>query len=296
MEKEVNDMLKFSVIVPCYNAEGPIRTCLNSILAQTYENFEVIVINDGSTDNSKAILDEYEEKDSRVHAYHFENSGVAITRTRGTTLAQGDYVIFVDSDDTINPKLLEALGNTIITNKNPDIVRYQVNLVGDDESKDHQRYNWLEEAGTMLSGMDALMLWSKPGKKYAVYWLFAFKREIFFKFQIAASNLRCYEDVALIPILIASSQSVICIDYIGYNYICNNSTSLTNIASMEAERERAIAFWYACDYAITNFVKLDNISGRDIAFFTQDYMRRLKKKYDSLPESLKKEFKPLYQI
>lgn len=289
-------MLHFSVIVTCYNAEGSIRDCINSILAQTYESFEVIVINDGSTDNSKAILDEYVKKDPRIHAYHFENSGVAIARTRGSNLSQGDYVIFVDSDDTINPNLLATLKSTIVANKNPDIIRYQVNLVGDDEHKDHQRYNWFKEAGTMLSGMDALMLWSKPGKKYAVYWLFAFKRRIFFKFPIASSELLCYEDVALIPILIASANTVVCIDYLGYNYTCNNSTSLTNVASIEAERARAIAFWYACDYAITNFVKLDNVTGRDIAFFTEDYLRRLKGKYNSLPESLKKELKSLYQF
>lgn len=289
-------MLQFSVIVPCYNAEGSIRDCINSILAQTYGNFEIIVINDGSTDNSQVILDEYVKKDPRIHAYHFENSGVAISRTRGTNLSQGDYVIFVDSDDTIDSNLLATLKTTIVANKKPDIIRYQANLIGDDEHKDHQRYNWFKETGTILSGMDALMLWSKPGKKYAVYWLFAFKRGIFFKFPIAPNELRCYEDVALIPILIASAKTVICIDYLGYNYTCNNSTSLTNNASIESERARAIAFWYACDYAITNFVKLNNITGRDIALFTEDYLRRLKGKYDSLPESLKTELKSLYRL
>lgn len=121
-------MLFFSVIVPCFNAEKTLRGCLNSILTQTYNNFEVVVINDGSTDKSKAILDEFVKKDQRVHAYHFRNAGVAISRTRGTSFAEGDYVIFVDSDDTIDPNLLATLETTIINNHHPDIVRYQVNL------------------------------------------------------------------------------------------------------------------------------------------------------------------------
>lgn len=289
-------MLFFSVIVPCFNAEKTLRSCLNSILPQTYNDFEVVVINDSSTDNSKAILDEFVKKDQRVHAYHFHNAGVAISRTRGTNLAEGDYVIFVDSDDTIAPNLLATLAITIVNNRYPDIVRYQVNLVNDVKRKDHQRYNYLDEVNAVMSGMDALKQWSKPRKKYAVYWLFAFKKNIFYKFSIAGSELRCYEDVALIPILIASARSVICIDFLGYNYTCNNSTSLTNAASTEAERSRAIDFLHACEYAIANFVKLDNVTAKDIAFFTQDYMRRLRGKFDSLPEDLKTELAPLYKL
>ncbi len=289
-------MLFFSVIVPCFNAEKTLRSCLNSILTQTYNDFEVVVINDGSTDNSKAILDEFVKKNQRVHAYHFHNAGVAISRTRGTNLAEGDYVIFVDSDDTIAPNLLATLAITIVNNRYPDIVRYQVNLVNDVKRKDHQRYNYLDEVNAVMSGMDALKQWSKPRKKYAVYWLFAFKKNIFYKFSIAGSELRCYEDVALIPILIASARSVICIDFLGYNYTCNNSTSLTNAASTEAERSRAIEFLHACEYAIANFVKLDNVTAKDIAFFTQDYMRRLRGKFDSLPEDLKTELAPLYKL
>ncbi len=289
-------MLFFSVIVPCFNAEKTLRSCLNSILTQTYNDFEVVVINDGSTDNSKAILDEFVKKDQRVRAYHFHNAGVAISRTRGTNLAEGDYVIFVDSDDTIASNLLATLAITIGNNRYPDIVRYQVNLVNDVKRKDHQRYNYLDEVNAVMSGMDALKQWSKPRKKYAVYWLFAFKKNIFYKFSIAGSELRCYEDVALIPILIASARSVICIDFLGYNYTCNNSTSLTNAASTEAERSRAIDFLHACEYAIANFVKLDNVTAKDIAFFTQDYMRRLRGKFDSLPEDLKTELAPLYKL
>lgn len=289
-------MLFFSVIVPCFNAEKTLRSCLNSILTQTYNVFEVVVINDGSTDNSKAILDEFVKKDQRVHAYHFHNAGVAISRTRGTNLAEGDYVIFVDSDDTIAPNLLATLAIAIVNNRYPDIVRYQVNLVNDVKRKDHQRYNYLDEVNAVMSGMDTLKQWSKPRKKYAVYWLFAFKKNIFYKFSIAGSELRCYEDVALIPILIASARSVICIDFLGYNYTCNNSTSLTTAASTEAERSRAIDFLHACEYAIANFLKLDNVTAKDIAFFTQDYMRRLRGKFDSLPEDLKTELAPLYKL
>ena len=80
-------------------------------------------------------------------------------------------------------------------------------------------------------------------------------------------------------------------DHQRYNYLDE-----ANAASTEAERSRAIDFLHACDYAIANFVKLDNVTAKDIAFFTQDYMRRLRGKFDSLPEDLKTELAPLYKL
>lgn len=278
----------FSIIVPCFNCEDSIRECLNSILNQTFSDFEIIAIDDGSTDRTSSILDEYDLKYEFIHAYHFENSGVSFSRKRGITLASGKYIIFVDSDDSINPELLSKLYSTIICQGEPDIIRYQVNLVNDEDYKDHERYNFPESLFS-TSGIEALKNWSKPDKKYAVYWLFAFKSTVFSNI-LFVTNLRYYEDIALIPILIASSQTVTTINYVGYNYTCNNSKSLTNTNSIEAEINRAKDFYKAYLYAVENFTKLANVSGVDIVFFIEDYTIRLRKKYDALPEELKPDF------
>lgn len=285
----------FSIIVPCYNSKNFIRDCIDSILVQNFNDFEVILIDDGSTDGTDKILDEYAKNDLRIHVYHFENAGVSYSRRRGIHLASGEYLIFVDSDDSINPNLLSNLYNAIINHDYPTLIRYQANLVNDASYKDHERYNFLEIINTPYSGMETLKKWSIPGKKYAVYWLFAFHKSIFSKV-LFATTLKCYEDVALIPILVAASEKVVTINYIGYNYTCNNENSLTNIRSDEAERARALDFIEAYHYAIDNFTKLNNISSVDIAFFVNDYTRRLKGKFNSLPEHLKEELREFFNF
>ena len=285
----------FSIIVPVYNSEKFIRKCLDSILAQTFNDFEVIIIDDGSTDNSSKIFETYSKEDSRIQIYHFENAGVSISRRRGISLAQGEYLVFVDSDDTIYPELLEQVSSTIKEFDNPDIIRYQCNLIGDAPYKDHNRYNFIDQLSMNLTGMESLKLWSTTGKKYAVYWLFAFRRTIFSNV-LFLPDLRCYEDVALIPLLIATSKKTVTINYVGYNYTCNNTMSLTNIRDKSAERARAIDFVKAYNYAIENFRKIENISVSDLAFFIEDYNKRLKGKFNSLDEDLKKELFELFNI
>lgn len=283
----------FSIIVPMYNSEKTIRNCINSIISQTFTGFEVIIINDGSTDNSLDILQEYSNTDTRIKIYSFENAGVSVSRQRGINLSSGEYILFVDSDDTINQELLETIYFYILILDEPDIIRYQCNLIGDASHKNHQRYNLHGFLYVPTTGIVALKNWSTYGKKYAVYWLFAFKRSLFSDI-LSFPDLKCYEDVALIPILIAKSKTVIVINYIGYNYTYNNSTSLTHTKDDLSEKLRAIDFFKACQYAIEHFSMLPNVSKEILTFFINDYQKRLKSKFDSLSPALQNEVHPLY--
>ena len=92
-----------SVIVPVYNTSRYLKACLDSIICQSYTSLEIILIDDGSTDNSGAICDEYAKKDSRIKVFHTENGGVSRAKNYGISLASGDYLCFVDSDDIILP-------------------------------------------------------------------------------------------------------------------------------------------------------------------------------------------------
>ena len=94
-------MPKVSVIVPVYNTEKYLRQCLDSVVNQTLQDIEVICIDDGSTDDSKRILDEYAHRDARILVYSKENGGQSSARNKGMDLAQGDYLYFLDSDDYI---------------------------------------------------------------------------------------------------------------------------------------------------------------------------------------------------
>lgn len=99
-------MTTISVIVPVYNAEKYLPHCIDSILAQTFTDFEVLLIDDGSTDNSGKICDEYAVKDSRIRVFHKKNGGVSSARNLGIKEAHGDWITFIDSDDWIYPNLL----------------------------------------------------------------------------------------------------------------------------------------------------------------------------------------------
>lgn len=103
-----------SVIVPVFNAELYIHKCLTSIINQTYKNIEIIVINDGSEDHSAQLCDEFALQDNRIKVFHQSNSGLSAVRNKGIRLAKGDYIGFVDCDDSIHPEMYELLLNNLI--------------------------------------------------------------------------------------------------------------------------------------------------------------------------------------
>lgn len=103
-------MVKYSVIVPVYKVEAVLPRCIESILNQTVPDFELILIDDGSPDRSGAICDEYAAKDARIRVIHQENGGVSRARNAGLDVAQGQYIVFVDSDDYIEKDHLKTLG------------------------------------------------------------------------------------------------------------------------------------------------------------------------------------------
>lgn len=112
---------RISVIIPVYNVENFIAICLDSLLSQTYENFEIILIDDGSKDESLRICKNYEQKDSRIHVIHQENQGVSAARNAGLEMVTGEYVTFIDPDDYVKHDYLEILHQDL-TLHNADIV------------------------------------------------------------------------------------------------------------------------------------------------------------------------------
>lgn len=119
-------VIKFSILIPVYNVDRYLSFCLDSICSQSYTNFEVIAVNDGSTDQSAEILQKYADKDKRIVVINSENKGVSAARNIAIQKASGDYVWMVDADDLIAPDALLTLSN-VIQKTSPDIVtfRYQ---------------------------------------------------------------------------------------------------------------------------------------------------------------------------
>lgn len=112
----MSDSPLISVIIPVYNVEKYLHRCLDSVIEQTYKNLEVILIDDGSTDHSGEICDDYAAKDVRIHVIHQENQGVSAARNKGLDTAKGEYIAFVDSDDYILPEMYAKMLECIIEN------------------------------------------------------------------------------------------------------------------------------------------------------------------------------------
>lgn len=109
----MNNNELISIIVPIYNVEEYLPKCIDSIINQTYKNLEIILIDDGSTDSSPKICDEYMNKDSRIIVIHKDNGGLSSARNKGLEISKGNYVCFIDSDDYLEPTMIEELKNNM---------------------------------------------------------------------------------------------------------------------------------------------------------------------------------------
>lgn len=176
-----DSIIKFSIIIPVYNVEKFLRECLNSITSQTLKNFEVICIDDGSTDNSLGILQEYANKDSRFKVISQENQGQGIARNKAIDIASGEYLFFVDPDDFIESKTLASIYDKFCQT-NSEIVQfdyatcrengkysgtksYKKRLKKDFKFsiKNNQIFNWNDIKKKNLQGM-SLCVWDKVYK------------------------------------------------------------------------------------------------------------------------------------
>ena len=120
--------MKFSILIPAYNAEIFIAESIMSVMNQTYPNWEMIIVNDGSTDNTLDILREYETIDKRIKVINQENKGPLLAREAGIDISTGDYLMFLDADDYYELNALELINNEIKIN-NPDLLLFGMNYV-----------------------------------------------------------------------------------------------------------------------------------------------------------------------
>lgn len=121
-------MIKFSIIIPVYNVKKYLSQCLDSVINQTYPHIEIICVNDGSTDSSLQILEEYAKKDNRIKIINQENQGVSVARNNGIDIVTGDYVLFVDADDWIDLETCKTL-SIELTNQHVNIIVFNHNVV-----------------------------------------------------------------------------------------------------------------------------------------------------------------------
>lgn len=130
----------FSIIVPVYNTEKYLHQCIDSILAQSFTDFELLLINDGSTDRSREICEEYSKKDTRVRVFHKSNGGVSSARNLGLENARGEWITFVDSDDTLPVSYIEDYAGAISDDIDLVMAKYQVLSESGEVVRVYQKY------------------------------------------------------------------------------------------------------------------------------------------------------------
>ena len=128
-------MIKFSIIVPVYNVEIYLKDCIESILKQTFENYEILLIDDGSTDRSGLICDEYVSLYPRITVIHKENGGLSDARNVGIEKAKGEYLVFIDSDDYIENGTLDKFNKKLEKSNNPDVLITRIKKIFEETNK-----------------------------------------------------------------------------------------------------------------------------------------------------------------
>lgn len=214
-------MIKYSFIVPVYNTEKYLKKCLDSLVNQTYKNFEIIVVNDGSTDKSSNIISKYQKKYKNIIVIDKENEGLSMARNRGVQKSSGKYIIFVDSDDYVSNKLLEEVDKKI---DDSDILRFQIATEDEEYTKINEYH---EESFESMCGYDAFKYLSSYHFVEPA-WCYVIRKNYYIENKFSFKKGVYHEDFGLIPYVIYKARKVKSIDFIGYYYIQRNGSIMNN--------------------------------------------------------------------
>ena len=232
---------KVSVIIPIYNIQKYIDRCILSVINQTYSNIEIILVNDGSIDNSGKICDNYSKIDNRITVIHKKNGGLSSARNSGLDIASGDYILFVDGDDYIHESAIEILIEKAITN-NADIVHFNFNAVDEDGNQIKIKNKDLDD-NKILDSYQTLYSYIKEYKVKVMSWSKLYKAELF-------KNLRfdegyVYEDELIFPKVVSNSVINYTINDKLYYYVqAPNSITKSSLTENKVESKKyLINFW-----------------------------------------------------
>lgn len=221
----MNDLI--SVVVPVYNCEKYLNKCVASLFAQTHQNLEIILVDDGSTDSSPTLCDSFAEKDGRVKVLHIKNNGVAVARNKGLEIANGDYITFLDSDDWVEYDMYEYLLSLV---KSGD---YQISACdyqlsyddapgGFDNSKETLA---VLDADDMIKNIFDMQLWSLCTKLYS--------KHLFDGVSLDNSGLTVSEDLVLNCELMLGAEKMIVSNLKKYYYYRHKGSAMASSLTPE---------------------------------------------------------------
>lgn len=241
-------MAKISVIIPIYNGEKYLPRCLDSLLEQSFKDWTAICVDDGSSDNTGKILDEYAKLDNRFVVVHKKNAGVSAARNDGIKKATGDYIHFMDADDIIDARYYEKM----IDNANGvDIVCS--GFVSNTKYSDDLTYNKKHVLKTLFGKL----FWSQALLKSFV-WRYLFKTDFIKKHKLSFdTKLISQEDAIFVLDAILLSSQMIIVPKVYYHYMFNENSALNNKDKKHREKLKTqykIGKEYRKKYAVENKV------------------------------------------
>lgn len=280
--------MKVSIVVPIYKVEKYIENCLNSILAQTYTDFELILVDDGSPDNSGDIAEEYGKKDSRIIVIHKENGGLSSARNAGIAVATGEFICFIDSDDWIEQTYLEDM--LALTEK------YEADLVicGFMKNDGDQKIEKNESEEIVIhSGIEAIgQIYTKYYVDYVVAWNKLYRKSIFDDYTYTEGIIN--EDEAICAQIYYSCATVVRTTKKLYNYRVSNDESIMSVGyslkrldilkAMEIRMdffiEKGMSDYYAKDsFKYMNKILLNIVEVKKLDGDNREIVSSLKSKY-----------------
>lgn len=237
-----------SIIVPVYKAEQYIARCIESIQYQTYENLEIILVDDGSPDNSGKICDDYAKDDERIIVIHQQNGGISAARNAGLDIAKGEYIGLIDSDDFVHPDMYaKLLKNLVKSDAQIAMCRYQVTY--ESEMDEHIA----EGASNVISRDEAFdELFRYHAMTLILVWNKLYKRELFDNIRYPQG--RIYEDERTTYQLIYKTERIVCLNSPYYYYFQSDDSFIRS----GFHRER-IQFAEAMEDRL-NFLKEKNLT------------------------------------
>lgn len=279
-----------SVIIAVYNNEKYVDSCLKSIASQTYGNIEIIVVDDGSTDNSFSICKEWESRDSRIKLVSQENGGVARARNRGLDIATGEYIFFVDSDDCIDANILAFLYSAIERSGCKVSQCDFTSFTDDCEINIHSDY--VETVLQVTRGKEMISkIYSSEGPKYTVVWNKLYSSECWKEIRFPEGKI--HEDL-FVTYLVYAKYDVCVIDLKLYFYRANpnsimHSTFRVQRLDMLEAIEKQMDFFLQVDKELYNMTLHHyTFTLMDYIFCVKRYMRSDKAILDELYEKYRK--------
>lgn len=280
--------MRFSIIVPVYNVEKYLPKCIESIMNQTNQDFELLLVNDGTKDNSQKIIDEYVAKyPEKVYGFIKENGGLSDARNYGVDRAKGEYIIFIDSDDYIDSKLLEKVNDEIEKNSGIDVVGY--NLVDVDE-KGQVLKTTEKGKSDVLSGEEAIKFLVNAKLCFEPACGYAYRLEFWKKNNLKFMKGIYHEDFALIPLVIVKASKAVFTDFNGYYYM-QTQNSITRNDSLDKAKKSAFDYLKGYDFLVAEVNKMQ---------FSDEYAKKMYMSYianaiifkiETVDESFRKDYK-----